>query len=147
MIEEKRIARASIGVNLMVIQDGKILLGKRKGIAGAGYWGLPGGRLDMGERVLGAAGRELEEETGLVALELEFLNVVHQLREEEHWIQFGFLVGRYSGTLTNKEPEVCEGWEWFEFNALPESIFPAHRQHIDAYLSKAEVFEEEEIRL
>jgi len=36
-----------IGINVFVVRDKKLLLGKRKNVYGAGTWGLPGGHLEI----------------------------------------------------------------------------------------------------
>ena len=56
-----------------MVKNGKLLLGKRKNIYGAGTWGLPGGHLEFKEAMKTAASRELMEETGLKAENLEFV--------------------------------------------------------------------------
>ena len=63
--------RVQVGVGILVLQDGLVLLGKRKGSHGAGTWSAPGGSLEFGEEILDCAARELKEETGLVASSLE----------------------------------------------------------------------------
>lgn len=59
-----------VGVGALVIDNGRVLLGRRKGSHGAGTWALPGGWLEKGESFEDAAVRELEEETGLTAADL-----------------------------------------------------------------------------
>lgn len=51
---------------------GRILLQRR---SDDGLWGIPGGAMDLGESLEQTARRELREETGLVAGELELLDV------------------------------------------------------------------------
>ena len=53
----------SLGVNISIIQNGKILLTKREDFE---VWCLPGGAVDEGETIPQAAIREAREETGLV---------------------------------------------------------------------------------
>ncbi|MDG9711750.1 NUDIX hydrolase [Streptomyces sp. DH10] len=53
-------------VLLLDAEDRMLLLRYAEGQPGAGLWGLPGGMLDHGEDPLGAACRELHEETGIV---------------------------------------------------------------------------------
>ncbi|MFJ3439683.1 NUDIX hydrolase [Streptomyces sp. NPDC086081] len=52
-------------VLLLDPEDRVLLLRYAAGQPGAGLWGLPGGMLDHGEDPLGAACREVHEETGI----------------------------------------------------------------------------------
>lgn len=146
-MNEKTVAQATIGVNLIVVKEGKLLLGKRKMIVGDGTWGLVGGRLDLGEGIMEAAKRELAEETGLRAKRLVFAGVTHQLQAGDHWVQFGFKVVDFEGVAENLEPEVCEELKWFNPDELPENLFPAHEKLIDLWLKKRDVFGEGEVVL
>ncbi|WP_030239556.1 MULTISPECIES: NUDIX hydrolase [unclassified Streptomyces] len=53
-------------VLLLDAEDRILLLRYAEGLPAAGLWGLPGGMLDHGEDPVGAANRELYEETGIV---------------------------------------------------------------------------------
>lgn len=130
-----------VGVNAIVIQDGKVLLGKRLKKAGYGTWGLVGGHLEEGESFRAGVARELLEETGLEALDLEFASILNTGLSSapgstDHYIQVNFVVHKWSGVLQNKEPEICEELAWFPLDALPENIFPPHKDFIPAYLEK-----------
>ena len=57
--------RPKVGVGVIVIKDGKILLGKRKGPHGGGFWAFPGGHLEFNESLEDCARREVLEETGI----------------------------------------------------------------------------------
>ncbi len=50
----------------IVVQDGRLLLVRRRNEPAAGTWSLPGGRVLAGESVEAAVTREVLEETGLV---------------------------------------------------------------------------------
>lgn len=56
----------------MVVHEGKVLVARRSPDAHlGGLWEFPGGRVESGEDVVAAARRELREETGLYASEIE----------------------------------------------------------------------------
>jgi 8-oxo-dGTP diphosphatase len=53
------------GVGVAVLHDGRLLLIRRGREPGQGFWAVPGGKVDLGERLADAAVREVMEETGL----------------------------------------------------------------------------------
>ena len=122
------------GINVFVVRNRKLLLGKRKNVYGAGTWGLPGGHLEYGEGMKEAAARELGEETGLKADELKFVALINDVREDEHYLQIGFL----AKDTGDKEPilnetERCYEWRWFDLDNLPQEIFPGHIREIQIF--------------
>jgi 8-oxo-dGTP diphosphatase len=60
-------SKPRVGVEIIVVKEGKILLGKRKGAHGSGCYSPPGGNLECKETVETCAKRELDEETGLIS--------------------------------------------------------------------------------
>ncbi len=68
----------SVTVDIIIIQDNKVLLIKRGGHPCLGKLAFPGGFVEMNEDVYSAAARELLEETGLKARSLRQLNVASQ---------------------------------------------------------------------
>ena len=50
--------RPHVGVGILLIRDKTLLLVKRKYNPDAGYWSIPGGHLELGERTIHAAERE-----------------------------------------------------------------------------------------
>ena len=58
----------------VVVDDGRVLIGQRPaGVALAGLWEFPGGKIEPGESPAEAAVRECLEETGLVVTAAETL--------------------------------------------------------------------------
>src|ERR1700757_4298446 len=58
-------ARPQLAVSGAIFRDGKILLVRRARSPGAGFYSLPGGRVEFGESLHTALHREVSEETGL----------------------------------------------------------------------------------
>jgi 8-oxo-dGTP diphosphatase len=85
--------------------DGRVLLAERtRGQVAAGFWELPGGKIDPGESPADAAARELREETGVVALALRpRITYEHAFPTKRVRLNF-FAVDAWSGT-----PHGCEG--------------------------------------
>ena len=66
-------SRVMVAVGVLLRADGSFLLGSRPaGKPWAGYWEFPGGKLEPGESVEQALGRELHEELGIDVLEAVF---------------------------------------------------------------------------
>jgi 8-oxo-dGTP diphosphatase len=51
-----------VGVAILITEDDRVLLMKRKGIHGTGTWSTPGGHLDFGDTPEQCAARETKEE-------------------------------------------------------------------------------------
>ena len=117
--------RPYIGVAIIVIKDGKVLLGKRKNSHGSGTWHFPGGHLEFNESIEACARREVLEETGLRIKNIRLGPYTNDMfaKEQKHYITL-FAVAEYdSGVLELKEPEKCETWDWFEWARLPQPSF------------------------
>ena len=59
-------AQPIVGVGGVIMQNGQVVLVKRRFEPLAGQWSLPGGRLELGETLEAGLAREMLEETGLV---------------------------------------------------------------------------------
>ncbi|HUE76178.1 MAG TPA: NUDIX hydrolase [Chloroflexota bacterium] len=59
-------AHPMVGVGVVVVRDSAVLLVKRGKHPGYGLWAIPGGRVELGERVRDAAAREALEECGVI---------------------------------------------------------------------------------
>ncbi|MBN2147001.1 MAG: NUDIX domain-containing protein [Anaerolineales bacterium] len=116
-----------LGVNVTIIEDGRILLTKRKDFE---VWCLPGGSVDDGESIAQAARREAREETGL-EVRLERLVGIYS---RPHWLHGGLHVVVFTGQgiggrLTPQPSEVIE-MGYFSGENLPEEMLLGHRQRI-----------------
>lgn len=116
----------NIGVVIIVKKENKLLLGKRKNGYMEGMYGLPGGRVNTSERLTEGCERELFEETNLNGKDFKYVGVVRENQRDYSFIHFGFLAENAQGELENKEPEKCEGWDFYEKNNFPANILPGH---------------------
>jgi len=121
------------GLAVMVIKDGKVLLGKRKGAHGAGDYAFPGGKLEMNESFEECARRETREEAGIEIKNIRFLRLQNFKFYDKHFVDVGLVVDWASGEPKNMEPDKCEGWAWYDINNLPEPLFKGCYSAIEAY--------------
>lgn len=116
--------KPKVGVGIIVVKDGKILLGKRKNAHGSGYYSPPGGNLEFKETVENCTKRELDEETGLTPLSIQLgpwtQNVID---EQKHYISLFTIVTEFEGEPQLLEPNKCEGWDWYSWDELPNPLF------------------------
>ncbi len=118
-----------VGVGVIAVRDGLVLLGERLGAHGAGTWALPGGHLEFGESLAACARRELLEETGLVATQIEPGPYTNDVMPEagRHYLTVFLLAGVEPGEARVMEPARCGAWRWFAWSALPAPLFqPLH---------------------
>ena len=113
-----------VGIAVIVLKDGKILLGRRKGSHGAGEYASPGGHLEHLERFEDCAVREVREETGMEIGPLRFLRVMN-IRQyaPRHYIDVAFAADWVSGEPEVREPDKIEGWAWYDLARLPSPLF------------------------
>ncbi len=125
--------RPAVGVAVIVIQNEKVLLGKRLNSHGSGTWAFPGGHLECGESIEDCAKREVVEETGLSIKNLQCATFTNDIfgEEKKHYVTL-FVVSEYdSGELQIKEPDKCENWVWFSWNEFPEPLFLSLKNLLD----------------
>ena len=86
--------RPEVCAGAVAVEAGRLLLVQRgPGLAGAGRWAVPGGRVEPGETVRAAVVRELREEAGLRATCGDFVGWVERLGDGFHYIILDFRVG------------------------------------------------------
>ena len=120
-------------------EKGEILLQQR---SDNGCWGYAGGSVELYETVEDAARRELEEETGLIADELELLGVFSGPRmaytypngDQVSNVDVVFLCRKYHGQLLCQQEEV-EKLSFFAPDALPSPMFEVNLPAIEKWLS------------
>jgi 8-oxo-dGTP diphosphatase len=88
--------RPIVGVGAVIVEDGKVLLVKRRYEPLKGHWSLPGGMVEIGETLEAALTREMVEETGLrieVGPVIEVFDRI--MRDEQHRVRYHFVLMDY----------------------------------------------------
>jgi len=121
-----------VGVAAAVFnRDGEVLLVQRGRPPRQGSWGLPGGLLDLGERLAHGARREVREECGV---DIEVVDIVATFepvmldeagRVEYHYVVIDFWARYLSGEATPQDDVDAVAWVAMgvldQFDLLPES--------------------------
>lgn len=121
-VSKKRRYLVPVAVNLLIQQDGKLLMLCRTNTGYEdGKWSVPAGHVDRGESATSAAVRETKEELGVTARELRFAHISHKRDpvDGEERIDLFFQVSAWDGRIKNVEPDKCSGLAWFSLDKLP----------------------------
>ena len=123
-----------VGIGVMIMKDGKVLLGKRKGSHGEGQYAFTGGHLEYMESIEGSAKREVMEETGIEIDNIRFLKISN-LKDyaPKHYIDIGLIADWKSGEPQVMEPDKVEDWGWYDIDNLPQPLFASIETYIEAY--------------
>jgi 8-oxo-dGTP diphosphatase len=94
-----------IGVGAIIVENQRVVLVKRGHPPLVGEWSIPGGALELGERVREAVAREAYEETGLTVATEQLLGVYDRVLRDAggrvlyHYLLVDFLCRRVGGEL------------------------------------------------
>ncbi|MEK6958561.1 MAG: NUDIX domain-containing protein [archaeon] len=143
-MEQEKKQKVGVGFGVMVIKDGKLLLGKRhedpkkadSELRGEGTWTMPGGKFEYGESFEAGAARELKEETGMTLKGSKVICVNNDKNEHAHFVTVGFVAKSFSGEPKVMEPDEITEWKWFPINDLPKELFEPSRKVLKCYLTK-----------
>ncbi len=132
-----------VGCAVMLIRNGKVLLGHRHEnpekadslLNGEDTWTFPGGKMDFHERPKETARRECLEETGIEAGDIDLISVSNDRVEKAHFVTLGFKCTDFSGEAKVMEPDEITEWKWFKPDNMPEKMFPPARKIVENYIS------------
>jgi len=116
--------RPMVGMGVLVLRGDLVLLGKRLGAHGAGYYAAPGGHVEWGESLADTARREVREECGLEIQDIRLLSVGSYMWDaEQHFVDVDVVCEALHGRPRNLEPDRCAGWAWYKLDELPQPLF------------------------
>ena len=90
-------------------------------------FGLPGGKVDVGETLYEALVRELKEETGLNLISARPI----YFREHEDFVAVVYLVTEWSGEISTTEKGVVK---WITFEDLKQGAFSEYNTKLEEHL-------------
>lgn len=136
--------KVGVGFGVMILRDGKVLLGKRHDdpekasslLDGAGKWTMPGGKLYFGETFEQGARRETKEETGLILRKLKLIAINNDIIETAHFITAGLLCEDFEGEPQVLEPDEITEWKWFDLNEIPSPMYFPSAKLLENYKSE-----------
>ena len=111
-----------VGVGAVIVRDKEVLLIKRAAPPKEGYYSIPGGLVEVGERVEDAVRREVYEETGL-KIEIEKLIAVMDniIKDEEGRVKYHYILVDYLAKPIGGELRVssdASDVKWVRFDRL-----------------------------
>ena len=123
-----------VGIGVMILREGKVLLGERVNSHGDGEYCFPGGHLEYMEGYEACARRETKEETGL-ELDTVSFQLLGNVTEypPTHYIQVGMLATSERGDPQTLEPEKIRNWAWYDLDELPAPLFGPCITQVECY--------------
>lgn len=142
MTDEKK--RVGAGFGVMILRDGKILLGKRHDdpekasseLHGERTWTMPGGKMEFHETFEDMAYRETLEETWLQVNKdtLKVISITNDIVHDSHYITIGFLCEDVEGEPQVMEPDEITQRQRFSLDNLPSPLYRASEKVLKNYL-------------
>lgn len=125
---KKGVDYIGVSVGAMIFNEkGELFLSKRSQNCKneRGCWEVPGGGVELGEKLAEAAKREMLEEYGI---EIEIIkqfpaadHIIHN--ENQHWVPTTFLAKIKKGQQPKiMEPDKCDAIGWFPMDKLPQPL-------------------------
>ncbi len=133
--------RIAVGLNILLVRDGKYLLLRRANTGWAdGYYTIPAGHLDEGEALTAGAARETKEEVGVKVdpANLKLVHVMHRSDKEDDQerLDFWFITREWHGEPRIAEPDKSDKLGWFALSELPEHTLENVRKTLQVYESQ-----------
>ena len=102
----------------------EILMMLRNKEPAKGYWAIPGGKVELYERLEDTIKREMKEDLGVEVEVTKFLCNIQDINQEteQHWIMPVYEAKVVEGIVENKEPDKHLDLQWFSIDQIPQNI-------------------------
>jgi 8-oxo-dGTP diphosphatase len=116
--------RPLVGVGAIMLDRNRVLMAQRGKEPLKGWWSLPGGALETGEKLQDAVRREVREETGLDVRPLGVIEIFERIMRdaqgaaEYHYVLIDYVCQIFGGRLCPGD-DVC-AVQWVSRQDLPE---------------------------
>ncbi|MFQ5758509.1 MAG: NUDIX hydrolase [Candidatus Bathyarchaeia archaeon] len=136
-----------VGVGALIVHDRRLILVKRGVEPDRGRWSIPGGAVELGEKLRAAAVREAKEECGLdveIVVDRPMDEVDNITRDEEgkfryHYVLLQFLARPRGGKLKPGGDVLDAKWvpleevETYNLTKSFRSFFEKHRDELEGF--------------
>ena len=140
-------SRPLVGTGALIFKDGGLLLVKRGAQPGFGKWSIPGGLVEVGEKVQDAMMREVKEEVGFDVEVVKLTDVVDTItldnngRVQYHFVVVNFLARIVGGELKTATDILEARWvpveevEKCNLTSSFRAFFEKHRDELKRLVS------------
>lgn len=125
-----------VGVGAFILNEkNELLLHKRAVPAEKDHWCIPGGRLEMFERLEDAVIREVKEEIDVDIKVEKLMGVCDHIIEAEnaHWVAMSYLCKIINGEPKIMEPDKASEMKWFSLDKLPDKLTITTKKAVGDY--------------
>jgi 8-oxo-dGTP diphosphatase len=115
-----------VAAGILLDAENRYLLGQRpEGKPYAGYWEVPGGKVEAGETIFQALQRELHEELGIEILSSEELTILEHDYPHAYVRLYVSIIREWSGTPSGREGQNLSWQSVTAENPTVEPLLPA----------------------
>lgn len=137
--------KVGVGFGVMILREGKILLGQRhidpakadSELHGEWTRTMPGGKMHFHESFEETCYRETLEETWLKINKntIKIISITNDMVPDNHFVTIGFLAEDVEGEAQVMEPDEITQWKRFDLNDLPTPLFFPSEKVLNNYLA------------
>lgn len=134
MVETVSVSKCvAAAVATLVLDQQRVLLGRRLRQGQFEGWQCPGGYLEAGEQLSAAAQRYCQQRAGITIREIREGPYTSNLFEDTSILKHTVTLYQVARPDIVVDPVRFGEWHWFEFNALPDTLFLPLERLLEKY--------------